>query len=87
MGWHLEDYRYKFRGDSAGWYPEYWEFVKALNTIKTRGPLCDWIDFLPTDALESYMVEYSIDCVLDRWLGQSSSRAVVSPRLSWGQCT
>lgn len=52
----------------AGWYPEYWEFVKALNTIRTRGPLRDWIDFLPTDAIGSYMIEYSIDCVLGRWL-------------------
>lgn len=53
----------------AGWYPEHWEFVKALNTVGTRGPLRDWIDFLPTDAIGSYLVEYSIDCVLDRWLG------------------
>jgi aminoglycoside phosphotransferase (APT) family kinase protein len=23
----------------SGWYPEYWEFVKALNTISLRGPM------------------------------------------------
>jgi len=53
----------------AGWYPEYWEFVKALNTINMRGPLCDWIEFLPTEAIGSYPMEYSIDCILGRWLG------------------
>jgi len=26
--------------ESAGWYPEYWEFVKALNPINLRSPLC-----------------------------------------------
>ena len=53
----------------AGWYPEYWEFVKALNTVTTRGPLRDWIEYLPTDAIGSYPVEYALDCLLDRWLG------------------
>ena len=53
----------------AGWYPEYWEFVKALDTVRPRGSLRDWIDFLPTEAIRSYLVGFSIDLVLDRWLG------------------
>ena len=53
----------------AGWYPEYWEFVKALNTVTTRGPLRDWIEYLPTDTIGTYPVEYALDCLLDRWLG------------------
>lgn len=34
----------------SGWYPEHWEFVKALSTIKAHGKLSDWLEYLPTDA-------------------------------------
>lgn len=53
----------------AGWYPEYWEFMKALNTISPRDPLQDWIDFLSAGSIGRYLVEYSIDCLIDKWLG------------------
>ncbi|CDF36840.1 unnamed protein product [Chondrus crispus] len=33
--------------DKSGWYPEYWEFVKALNTIVVDDPMQDWSQCLP----------------------------------------
>lgn len=53
----------------AGWYPEHWEFVKALNTFRHRGPLRDWYEYLPTEAIGKHFIEYSLDCQIDRWLG------------------
>lgn len=53
----------------GGWYPEYWEFVKSLSTIPSRGPMSDWFNYLPTGAIGMWPVEYSTDCLLDRWLG------------------
>ncbi|KAI3321036.1 kinase-like protein [Xylariaceae sp. AK1471] len=55
--------------ETAGWYPEYWEFVKAMHTADSRGPLRDWINYLPTEAIGNFVVEYSIDCLIDRWHG------------------
>ncbi|KAI1111696.1 hypothetical protein F5Y14DRAFT_443106 [Nemania sp. NC0429] len=55
--------------ETAGWYPEHWEFVKAMHAVDSRGPLRDWIDYLPTEAIGSYMVEYAVDCLIDRWHG------------------
>lgn len=52
----------------AGWYREYWEFLKALNTIG-RAPLHDWVEYLPTEAIGIYPSEYAMDCILDRCLG------------------
>ena len=54
--------------EMSGWYPEYWEFVKALSTINMRGDLSDWFEYLPTDAIGTWPVELSIDSLLDRWL-------------------
>ncbi len=53
----------------GGWYPEHWEFVRALATVDTRGPLADWCDFLPTEAIGSWPTEFSIDLLIARWLG------------------
>ena len=53
----------------SGWYPEHWEFVRALSTISARGNLSDWLEYLPTDAIGLWPVEYSVDALLDRWLG------------------
>ncbi|KFZ04557.1 hypothetical protein V502_10061, partial [Pseudogymnoascus sp. VKM F-4520 (FW-2644)] len=47
--------------ESSGWYPEYWEFVKALSTVNGRGPMVDWIEYLPTEAIGMWPVEYAID--------------------------
>ena len=55
--------------ESSGWYPEYWEFVKALSTINVRGKMADWVEYLPTEAIGTWPVELSIDSLLDRWLG------------------
>lgn len=55
--------------EAAGWYPESWEFVKAVSMIDTRGPLSDWIEFLPYDAIGYFPMEFSIDRLLDQWLG------------------
>ncbi|KAF2862709.1 kinase-like protein [Piedraia hortae CBS 480.64] len=55
--------------DAAGWYPEHWEFVKALGTTTPRGLLRDWINYIPYAAIGRYVPEYGLDCVLDRWLG------------------
>jgi hypothetical protein len=55
--------------ETAGWYPESWEFVKAVSMIDPRGPLSDWIDFLPIDAIGYFPMEFSIDRLLDQWLG------------------
>jgi hypothetical protein len=53
----------------SGWYPEYWEFVKALSTASMRGELRDWPEYLPTDAIGKWPVEYALDSLLARWLG------------------
>lgn len=55
--------------EAGGWYPEYWEFVKALSTIDLRGPLADWCDYLPTEAIGIWPLEFSIDSLIGRWLG------------------
>lgn len=53
----------------SGWYPEYWEYVKALSTISPRDPLSDWCDYLPTGTIGSWPVEFSLDLLISRWLG------------------
>lgn len=53
----------------AGWYPEHWEFVKALNTAGPKGALADWCEYLPTAAIGSWPMEFSLDLLLGRWLG------------------
>ena len=41
----------------AGWYPEYWEYVKALNVV---GPVVDWWRYLPK-IIDTYYQEWAID--------------------------
>ncbi|ERF74380.1 hypothetical protein EPUS_02067 [Endocarpon pusillum Z07020] len=53
----------------SGWYPQYWEFVKALNTIGRRDPMSDWIEYLPP-SIGVWMVEYALDSQISRWLGE-----------------
>ncbi len=55
--------------EMAGWYPAYWEFVKALCNASPRGPLADWPEYLPTDTIGTWPVEYALDSLLSRWLG------------------
>lgn len=48
----------------GGAYPEYWEFVKSLNTVR---PIRsgDWPFFLPLKGMGKYYEEYAIDCLVD----------------------
>ena len=55
--------------EMMGWYPDYWEFVKALNTIGQKSTLFDWCDYLPTNAIGTWPIEYAIDTLISRWLG------------------
>ncbi|KIH91492.1 hypothetical protein SPBR_01772 [Sporothrix brasiliensis 5110] len=55
--------------DMAGWYPSYWEFVKAMCNAAPRGPLADWPEYLATDAIGTWPVEYALDSLIGRWLG------------------
>ncbi|EFZ02052.1 Protein kinase-like domain protein [Metarhizium robertsii ARSEF 23] len=55
--------------EPAGWYPEHWEFVKALHTVDIKGALADWYQYLPTAAIGSWPTEFSLDLLIGRWLG------------------
>jgi hypothetical protein len=55
--------------ECCGCYPEYWEYVKALNTIRPKDPFSDWIEYLPTKAIGVWPSELSTDILLSRWLG------------------
>ncbi|PGG95039.1 hypothetical protein AJ80_10036 [Polytolypa hystricis UAMH7299] len=48
----------------GGAYPEYWEFVKSLNTVRPIH-LGDWPFFLPLKGMGKYYGEYAIDCLID----------------------
>ncbi|KAK4184851.1 hypothetical protein QBC35DRAFT_525303 [Podospora australis] len=49
---------------------DYWEFVNVLSTVDPKSPgLADWCDYLPTEAIGSWPVEFSLDCLISRWLG------------------
>ncbi|PUU81617.1 kinase-like domain-containing protein, partial [Tuber borchii] len=48
----------------GGWYPEYWELVKAMEP----GPWDDWWQWFPRSAA-GYELEWGVDLVLDRVLG------------------
>ncbi|KAL2815991.1 hypothetical protein BJX63DRAFT_430584 [Aspergillus granulosus] len=41
--------------EDAGWYPEYWEYIKAFSHWK---PIPDWPDYLPTILPPRYEREY-----------------------------
>ncbi len=47
--------------DVGGWYPEHWEFVKAVSSVDPQGPLADWPKYLPTDAIGEWPAELGID--------------------------
>jgi aminoglycoside phosphotransferase (APT) family kinase protein len=50
----------------GGWYPEYWEYVKALNTFSTLDgdALADWWRYLPP-VITGYDAEWALDHVLE----------------------
>lgn len=51
----------------SGWYPAYWELVKALNTIYAAQKILEWYDVLPADAIRVWGAEYAIDRMIDRF--------------------
>ncbi|KAJ5470629.1 hypothetical protein N7530_007986 [Penicillium desertorum] len=54
--------------EMCGWYPEYWEYVKALNTITPGSDLDDWWAYLP-EKIGIWPREHAIDLMLSRWHG------------------
>lgn len=44
----------------SGWYPEYWEFAKALYVWRWQS---DWVDYLMR-ALEPYFTEHAVHSFL-----------------------
>ncbi|KAL4914611.1 uncharacterized protein ASPGLDRAFT_43201 [Aspergillus glaucus CBS 516.65] len=54
--------------EMCGWYPEYWEYVKALNTITIGGDFGDWWSYLP-DNIGVWPKEHAVDVMLSRWHG------------------
>ncbi|KAJ7592778.1 kinase-like domain-containing protein [Mycena floridula] len=52
--------------EMGGFYPEYWEMLKALNTRSIRDP-SDWWDCLPS-ALVGYPCEIAIDRMIENTL-------------------
>ncbi|KAK3313307.1 hypothetical protein B0H66DRAFT_577388 [Apodospora peruviana] len=53
----------------GGWYPEYWEFVRAMSMVDVRGNLADWCEYLPMEAIGSWPEEFAVDSLIGRWLG------------------
>ncbi len=54
--------------EASGYYPEYWEHLKAVNT-RTIKDTSDWWDYLPPSILG-----YDHDLVLDRVIESSIIR-------------
>ena len=51
--------------EAGGGYPEYWEYVKALQTgFDNEAP--DWYQFLPEDGIGRHTEDYARDLVVDR---------------------
>lgn len=48
--------------ECAGWYPEYWEYVKALTSV---GPVVDWWRYLTT-IIDPWYAEWAIDRQLEK---------------------
>ncbi|KAF3924129.1 hypothetical protein AA313_de0201272 [Arthrobotrys entomopaga] len=46
----------------AGWFPEHWECIKAMKTVKT-----DWLDYLAV-IIDEHLDEYTLDSVLNVYL-------------------
>ncbi|KAL2815522.1 hypothetical protein BJX63DRAFT_160900 [Aspergillus granulosus] len=54
--------------EMCGWYPEYWEYVKALNTVTPRDGFGDWYAYLPPN-IGVWPKEHAVDTMLSRWHG------------------
>ena len=54
--------------EMCGWYPEYWEYVKALNSITLGGDFSDWWTYLP-QSIGVWPGEHAVDVMISRWYG------------------
>ncbi|KAL3246608.1 hypothetical protein ABHI18_012657, partial [Aspergillus niger] len=52
--------------EMCGWYPEYWEYLKALNTPFGGGEFDDWWKYLPP-IIGTWSREHAVDLMLDGW--------------------
>lgn len=52
----------------CGWYPEYWDYAKALNTIAPGDDLADWWAYL-LQKIGVWPREHAVDLMLSRWHG------------------
>ncbi|KAJ4293709.1 hypothetical protein N0V88_005217 [Collariella sp. IMI 366227] len=62
--------------ETSGWYPEYWEFVKAFSTIGMRGKMVSWLEYLPTEAIGTWPVELSVDSLLAQEMATTAYIAI-----------
>ncbi|EGD93423.1 hypothetical protein TESG_00969 [Trichophyton tonsurans CBS 112818] len=54
--------------EMCGYYPDYWEYVKALHTIHPGDGFDDWWNYLPA-SIGVWPKEYSVDELISRWRG------------------
>ncbi|OJJ70229.1 hypothetical protein ASPBRDRAFT_197916 [Aspergillus brasiliensis CBS 101740] len=54
--------------EMCGWYPEYWEYLKALNTVFAGSEFDDWWEYLPM-TIGVWPKEHAVDLMLDGWCG------------------
>lgn len=52
----------------CGWYPAYWEYVKALHTITPGCDVDDWWAYLPK-GIGVWPKEHAVDRMLSEWHG------------------
>jgi aminoglycoside phosphotransferase len=57
----------------GGWYPEYWEFLKGLNSFDPSEECQDWWEYLMCITGE-YRCEWAIDSALDHFIVNSPPR-------------
>jgi len=50
--------------EAAGAYPEYWEYVKSLNTMSSVDEE-DWCHYLPVEGMGEHCKEWAVDMVLE----------------------
>ncbi|KAG5295393.1 hypothetical protein I7I48_12268 [Histoplasma ohiense] len=54
--------------EMCGYYPSYWEYVKALHTVGPKSEFNDWWSFLPA-SIGVWPKEYAVDQLISRWWG------------------
>ncbi|PGH36831.1 hypothetical protein GX50_00288 [[Emmonsia] crescens] len=54
--------------EMCGYYPEYWEYVKALHTVSPGDGFDDWWAYLPV-SIGVWPKEFCVDMLISRWMG------------------